>query len=74
VAEATVRAIYGNRAVTIVSPMAWLLYYSKRLAPWIFHTLHHFGQKRDEEVAAKRAAKRAKAAAAKRADDERRAA
>jgi len=59
VAEATVRAIYGNRAVTIVSPMAWLLYYSKRLAPWIFYTLHHFGQKRDEEVAAKRAAKRA---------------
>ena len=60
VAEATVRAIYRNRAVTLVSPMAWLLYYSKRLAPWIFHTLHHFGQKRDEEVAAKRAAKRAR--------------
>jgi len=68
VAEATVRAIYRNRAVTFVSPMAWLLYYSKRLAPWIFHTLHHFGQKRDEEVAAKRAAKRA------RENDQRRAA
>lgn len=63
VAEATVRAIYGNRAVTLVSPMAWLLYYGKRLAPWIFYTLHYFGQKRDEEVAAKRAAKRAKAEA-----------
>jgi NAD(P)-dependent dehydrogenase (short-subunit alcohol dehydrogenase family) len=60
VAEATVRAIYRNRAVMFVSPMAWLLYYSKRLAPWIFYTLHHFGQKRDEEVAAKRAAKRAR--------------
>jgi NAD(P)-dependent dehydrogenase (short-subunit alcohol dehydrogenase family) len=67
VAEATVRAIYRNRAVTFVSPMAWLLYYSKRLAPWIFHTLHHFGQKRDEEVAAKRAAKRAREADQRRA-------
>jgi short-subunit dehydrogenase len=62
VAEATVRAIYRNRPVTLVSPMAWLLYYGKRIAPWVFYTLHHFGQKRDEEVAAKRAAKRAKAA------------
>jgi short-subunit dehydrogenase len=67
VAEATVRAIYRNRAVTFVSPMAWLLYYSKRFAPWIFHTLHHFGQKRDEEVAAKRAAKRAQQANQRRA-------
>ena len=62
VAEATVRAIYRNRAVALVSPMAWLLYYSKRLAPWIFNTLHHFGQKRDEEIAARRAAKGGKAA------------
>jgi len=67
VAEATVRAIYRNRAVTVVSPMAWLLYYSKRFAPWIFHTLHRFGQKRDEEVAAKRAAKRAQQANERRA-------
>jgi short-subunit dehydrogenase len=62
VAEATVRAIYRNRAVALVSPMAWLLYYSKRLAPWIFNTLHHFGQKRDEEIAARRAAKAGKPA------------
>ncbi|MCI0358311.1 MAG: SDR family oxidoreductase [Planctomycetaceae bacterium] len=60
VAEATIRAIYRNRAVTFVSPMAWLLYYSKRLAPWIFHTLHHFGQKRQEEIKARREATRAR--------------
>ncbi|MCU0880993.1 MAG: SDR family oxidoreductase [Pirellulaceae bacterium] len=46
VAGATIRAIYRNKAIALVSPMAWLLYYSKRLAPWIFYTLHHFGQKR----------------------------
>lgn len=68
VAEATVRAIYGNRAVALVSPMAWLLYYSKRLVPWVFYTLHHYGQKRDEEVAARRAAKRAKEAAQQEGD------
>ena len=45
VAEAAVRAIYRNRPVALVSPMAWLLYYSKPLAPWIYYTLHHFGQK-----------------------------
>ena len=71
VAEAAVRAIYSNRAVALVSPMAWLLYYSKRLAPWVFYTLHRFGQKRDEEVAARRAAKRAKAAAAQDTDHRR---
>jgi NAD(P)-dependent dehydrogenase (short-subunit alcohol dehydrogenase family) len=46
VAQATIRAIYRNKAIALVSPMAWLLYYSKRLVPWIFYTLHHFGQKR----------------------------
>jgi NAD(P)-dependent dehydrogenase (short-subunit alcohol dehydrogenase family) len=71
VAEAAVRAIYRNRAVALVSPMAWLLYYSKRLAPWVFYTLHRFGQKRDEEVAARRAAKRAKAAATRDTDHRR---
>ena len=71
VAEATVRAIYRNRAVTLVSPMAWALYYSKRLVPWVFYTLHHYGQKRDEEVAAKRAAKRAKEAAENASDGKR---
>jgi NAD(P)-dependent dehydrogenase (short-subunit alcohol dehydrogenase family) len=60
VAEATIRAIYRNQPVTFVSPMAWLLQYAKRLTPWIFYTLHHFGQKRDEEVKARRAAKRAR--------------
>lgn len=46
VAEATLRAIYRNQAVAIVSPMAWGLYYLKRLAPWFFNILHHFGIKR----------------------------
>jgi NAD(P)-dependent dehydrogenase (short-subunit alcohol dehydrogenase family) len=60
VAEATVRAIYRNRPVTFVSPMAWALHYAKRLTPWIFYALHHFGQKRDEEVKARRAARKAR--------------
>lgn len=60
VANATIRAIYRNQPVAFVSPMAWALHYAKRLAPWIFYTLHHFGQKRDEEVKARRAAKRAR--------------
>ncbi len=51
VAEATIRAIYRNKAIALVSPMAWLLYYSKRLAPWIFYTLHQFGQKRKKSKA-----------------------
>jgi NAD(P)-dependent dehydrogenase (short-subunit alcohol dehydrogenase family) len=51
VAQATIRAIYRNKAIALVSPMAWLLYYSKRLAPWFFYTLHHFGQKRKKSKA-----------------------
>jgi NAD(P)-dependent dehydrogenase (short-subunit alcohol dehydrogenase family) len=46
VAQATVRAIYRNKAVTFISPMAHILYYTKRFAPWIFYLLHHAGSKR----------------------------
>jgi NAD(P)-dependent dehydrogenase (short-subunit alcohol dehydrogenase family) len=54
VAAASVRAIYRNQAVKFVSPMAYLLYYSKRLVPWAFNIMHHFGQKRLEDQPAER--------------------
>jgi short-subunit dehydrogenase len=44
VAEAVVRAIYQNRAITFVGLSAHLLHYSKRLAPWIFYWLHNIGR------------------------------
>jgi len=44
VAEATVRAIYRNRAVTFVGYSARLLHYAKRFAPWIFYLLHNIGR------------------------------
>jgi len=44
VAEAAVRSIYRNRAVTFVGFSARLLHYAKRCAPWIFYLLHDIGR------------------------------
>src|SRR5262245_33258387 len=44
VAAKTVRAIYRNQAVALVGLAAYLLHYSKRLAPWAFYALHTIGR------------------------------
>jgi NAD(P)-dependent dehydrogenase (short-subunit alcohol dehydrogenase family) len=44
VAAKTIRAIYGNHAISLVGLAAHLLYYSKRLAPSIFYALHQIGR------------------------------
>jgi short-subunit dehydrogenase len=44
VANATIRAIYRNRAVAFVGLSAHLLHYAKRFAPWIFYGLHSIGR------------------------------
>jgi short-subunit dehydrogenase len=54
VADATIRAIYRNRAVTFVGIAAHLLRYAKRLAPWIFYALHDIG--RSKSIRRKQAA------------------
>jgi len=67
VAEATVRAIYRNRAVAFVGLSALLLHYAKRFAPWIFYLLHNIGRNKgirrkldksivDESIGKRRAA------------------
>jgi 3-oxoacyl-[acyl-carrier protein] reductase len=44
VAEKTIRAIYRNHAISLVGAAAYLLYYSKRLAPSVFYALHGIGR------------------------------
>jgi NAD(P)-dependent dehydrogenase (short-subunit alcohol dehydrogenase family) len=44
VAAKTIRAIYRNHALTLVGTAAYLLYYSKRLAPTVFYALHSIGR------------------------------
>ena len=47
VAAKTIRAIYGNHALTLVGAASYLLYYSKRLAPSIFYALHNVGRSKN---------------------------
>jgi short-subunit dehydrogenase len=44
VANAAIRAIRRNQAVNVVGWFANLLYYLKRLTPWIFYTVHTVGR------------------------------
>jgi 3-oxoacyl-[acyl-carrier protein] reductase len=54
VAAQAIRAIYRNQAVTVVGWSALVLYYAKRLIPWLFYALHDIG--RSKSLRRKRAA------------------
>lgn len=46
VARKTVRAIRRNKPLVIVTPLAHLLYYAKRFAPWAFYIGHNLDRHR----------------------------
>ena len=64
VAEKTVRGIFADKRLVLVTPLAYVLYYANRLAPWIFDVMNRFGRQRNirrkldqpESVREKRAA------------------
>jgi NAD(P)-dependent dehydrogenase (short-subunit alcohol dehydrogenase family) len=47
VAAQAVRAIYRNQAVTVVGWSALVLYYAKRLIPWLFYAIHDVGRSKN---------------------------
>ncbi|MFN0018519.1 MAG: SDR family NAD(P)-dependent oxidoreductase [Pirellulaceae bacterium] len=44
VAQKTIRAIYRNRRIVLVTPLAYGAYYLKRFAPWILDWVQHWGR------------------------------
>ena len=48
VADKTVRAIRRDKRLVLVSPMAYGLYYAKRLAPGLLDGLQHMGRRRQK--------------------------
>jgi short-subunit dehydrogenase len=46
VAEKTLRAIRRDQGLVLVSPLAHVLYYTKRLAPWLLDDLQRIGRRR----------------------------
>jgi len=46
VARKTIRAIYRNRRLVLVTPLAYAGYYLKRIAPWLLDWIQHWGQSR----------------------------
>ena len=61
VAQKAVRAIRWNRFLVLVTPLAYLLYYGKRIIPWGFYITHDLDRprtmrKKRDYLAAKRAA------------------
>jgi short-subunit dehydrogenase len=54
VASAAVKAIYRNRRLVVMEPLARFLYAVKRFAPWMMDALFHLGRRK--RIARKRAA------------------
>ncbi|HEX4414223.1 MAG TPA: SDR family oxidoreductase [Lacipirellulaceae bacterium] len=46
VANAAVKAIYRNRRLVVMEPMARAMYFAKRFAPWLFDILFHTGRRK----------------------------
>jgi short-subunit dehydrogenase len=46
VANAAVRAIYRNRRLVVMEPMARAMYITKRFAPWLLDALFHIGRRK----------------------------
>jgi short-subunit dehydrogenase len=46
VAQKTIRAIYRNRRLVLVTPLAYGAYYLKRFAPWLLDWAQQWGQSR----------------------------
>jgi NAD(P)-dependent dehydrogenase (short-subunit alcohol dehydrogenase family) len=44
VARKTIRAIYRNRRLVLVTPLAYAGHYLKRIAPWLLDWIQHWGQ------------------------------
>lgn len=44
VAARTIRGIYRNQRLVLVTPLAYLMYYLRRLAPWILDWVQHLGR------------------------------
>ena len=50
VARAGVRAILRDKRLVLVSPLAHVLYHTRRIAPGLFDALYHFGRRRKPRV------------------------
>jgi short-subunit dehydrogenase len=59
VAEKAIRAIRRDRGLVLVSPLAYLLYYAKRLVPGLLDRLQNIGRRRKMREKALRRANRA---------------
>ncbi len=46
VANAAVKAIYRNRRLVVMEPMARLMYATKRFAPWLMDFMFHLGRRK----------------------------
>ncbi len=53
IARKAIRSIRKNRGMTLVTPMAHLLFNAKRFAPGFLDLLHHLGRKKRPEALAK---------------------
>lgn len=47
VANKTIRGIYRNQRMVLVTPLAYGMYYLKSLAPWLIDWIQHFGSSRN---------------------------
>ena len=47
VAERTLAGIYRDRRLVLVTPMAHLVHYANRLAPWLFDLMNRWGRRRN---------------------------
>ena len=46
VADKTIRAIYRNRRLVLITPMAYFGFYLKRFAPWLLDWIQHWGHRK----------------------------
>ncbi len=67
IARKGVRAIYKNKALVLVSPMAYALYYTKRIAPWLLDGIARLSRKSTARRIAEAEARQAKWEAAQQA-------
>ena len=58
VAEATIRAIYRDRRMVLLTPLAHALYFLKRFSPWLLDAMHRIGRRRKMREKAERLARR----------------
>jgi short-subunit dehydrogenase len=52
VAEKAIKAIRKNRRLVLITPMAHLLYQTKRFAPWLLDLMNHIGRRKKKLIQA----------------------